>query len=151
MRRDKRGSVAIEFALFGSALVLLLMAATDLSLAIRARAEVGNAARAGAEYAAINCSSSCSSSGIATAVTSATPLAVTPTFNYFLWLRHRERHHDAELRNGVRGGGHDRHLCKCVGRIQLHPAFSNPMERISRTQFCQHECYRNHPDAVSSI
>jgi Flp pilus assembly protein TadG len=76
MWRDKRGSVAVEFALIGPALVLLVMAATDLSLAIRARAEVGSAARAGAQYAAIN---GYNSSAITIAVTSATSLAVTAT------------------------------------------------------------------------
>jgi Flp pilus assembly protein TadG len=76
MWRNKRGSIAIEFALIGPALALMLMAATDLALAIHARAEVGNAARAGAEYAAIN---GYNSSAITTAVTGATSLAVTAT------------------------------------------------------------------------
>ncbi|MGH6839499.1 MAG: TadE/TadG family type IV pilus assembly protein [Methylocella sp.] len=84
MGRDKRGSVAIEFALIGSALVLLLMAATDLSLAIRARAEVGNAARAGQEFAAINGWDAPSGANIQTAATSATSLpGVTATPSTF--------------------------------------------------------------------
>ncbi len=58
--------------------MFMLMAATDLSLAINARAQVGNAARADAEYAAANVVFN--SSGITTAVTSATSLAgVTAT------------------------------------------------------------------------
>ncbi|MGH6794892.1 MAG: TadE/TadG family type IV pilus assembly protein [Methylocella sp.] len=63
--------MAIEFALMGPVLVLMLMAATDMALAIHARAEVGNAARAGAQYAAIN---GFNSSGITSAVANATSL-----------------------------------------------------------------------------
>lgn len=81
MWRDKRGSIAVEFALVGTMLPFLFMAATDLALAIRARAEVGNAARAGAEYAAIN---GWNTPGILTAVTSATSLTnVTATATTF--------------------------------------------------------------------
>ncbi|MGH6845398.1 MAG: TadE/TadG family type IV pilus assembly protein [Methylocella sp.] len=83
MWQNKRGSIAVEFALIGPALVLLLMAATDLSMAIHARAEVGNAARAGAEYAETH---SFNSSSITNAVTSATSLSgvtATPTPSTF--------------------------------------------------------------------
>jgi len=75
---DERGSAAVEFALIASLLVFLLMLVSDVSLAITARMENGNAARAGAEYAAIN---GWNSSGIVAAATSATWLSptVTPT------------------------------------------------------------------------
>jgi Flp pilus assembly protein TadG len=76
MWHDKRGVAAVEFALTATMLTFVVMSATDLALAIRTRAEVANAARAGTEYAAIN---GYNSSGIATAVTSATPLSVTAT------------------------------------------------------------------------
>ncbi len=71
MWRDKRGTVAIEFALIGSALAFLLMAATDLALAIYANTEIGNAARAGAEYAARN-PASYTNAGISAAAKAAT-------------------------------------------------------------------------------
>lgn len=74
--RNERGVSAVEFALISSVLVFLLLAATDLALAIYTRAKIGNAARAGAEYAAIY---GWNSSGISTAVTSATSLNVTAT------------------------------------------------------------------------
>ncbi|MGH6812160.1 MAG: TadE/TadG family type IV pilus assembly protein [Methylocella sp.] len=83
MWRDKRGVAAVEFALMGSALVLLVMAATDLALAVHARAEVGNAARAGTDYAAAYAGANngaFNSAGITTAVTNATSLpGVTAT------------------------------------------------------------------------
>jgi Flp pilus assembly protein TadG len=80
MWRDRRGVAAVEFALSATMLTFVVMSATDLALAIRTRAEVANAARAGTEYAAIN---GYNSSGIANAVTSATPLSVTATSSSF--------------------------------------------------------------------
>lgn len=74
--RNEHGASAVEFALISSVLVFLLLAATDLALAIYTRAKIGNAARAGTEYAAIY---GWNSSGISTAVTSATSLNVTAT------------------------------------------------------------------------
>jgi Flp pilus assembly protein TadG len=83
MWQDQRATAAVEFALTATALMFLLMAATDLALAIRTQKEVGNAARAGTEYAAIKAGQGSSyssySSGIATAVTSATSLSATAT------------------------------------------------------------------------
>jgi Flp pilus assembly protein TadG len=69
MWQDQRAFAAVEFALTATALMFLLMAATDLALAIWSRADIGNAARAGTEYAAIN--PNASSSAIAGAATSA--------------------------------------------------------------------------------
>jgi Flp pilus assembly protein TadG len=80
MWQDQRAAAAVEIALTATALTFLLMAATDLALAIRARKEVDNAARAGTQYAAIN---GYNSSGIATAVKSATSLSVTATSTSF--------------------------------------------------------------------
>lgn len=53
--RNQRGVAAVEFGLVATVLALLLPAATDLALAIWANQQVGNAARAGSEYAAANC------------------------------------------------------------------------------------------------
>ncbi len=60
--------------------------ASDLALAIWANQQVGNAARAGTEYAAINCWNSSTSgisatcaTNVSTAATSATPRSVTAT------------------------------------------------------------------------
>lgn len=84
--RNQRGVAAVEFALVAAVLTVLLPAATDLALAIWANQQVGNAARAGAEYAAINCwdgttnavSSSCANN-VSTAATSAMSRSVTAT------------------------------------------------------------------------
>jgi Flp pilus assembly protein TadG len=71
IRRNQRGTAAVEFALVATVLTALLPAATDLALAIWANQQVGNAARAAAEYAATN-APSYNSSNISTAATSAT-------------------------------------------------------------------------------
>ncbi|MGA7386170.1 MAG: TadE/TadG family type IV pilus assembly protein [Methylocella sp.] len=76
---NQRGVAAVEFALVATLLSFLLPAATDLALALLANQQVGNAARAGSEYAAINCwdsttnavSTTCASN-VSTAATSAT-------------------------------------------------------------------------------
>ncbi len=77
--RNQRGIAAVEFGLVATVLALLLPAATDLALAIWANQQVGNAARAGSEYAAINCWDSSTNavattcaSNVSTAATSAT-------------------------------------------------------------------------------
>lgn len=72
--QNEQGVAAVEFALVLSVLVFLLLAATDLALAIYTQMKIGNAARAGTEYAAIH---GWNSTGITTAVTSATSLTVT--------------------------------------------------------------------------
>ena len=77
--RNQRGVAAVEFGLVATILALLLPAATDLALAIWANQQVGNAARAGSEYAARRCwdsktnavSTTCAT-GVSTAATSAT-------------------------------------------------------------------------------
>lgn len=66
--------MAIEFALVAPVVLFLFMAATDLAMAVRANMQLNNAARAGAEYAAMH---GWDSSAITSAVTSATPLSVT--------------------------------------------------------------------------
>jgi Flp pilus assembly pilin Flp len=53
--RNQRGVAAVEFGLVATVLAVLLPAATDLALAIWANQQVGNAARAGSEYAAEHC------------------------------------------------------------------------------------------------
>jgi Flp pilus assembly protein TadG len=76
--RNQRGTAAVEFALVATLLTPLLPAATDLALAIWANQQVGNAARAGVEYAAINTAvSGYNSSAISTAATSGTSTAAT--------------------------------------------------------------------------
>jgi Flp pilus assembly protein TadG len=71
--RNQRGTAAVEFALVSTLLIFLFTAATDIALAIWAGQQVGNAARAGSEYAAINTAANgYNSSAISTAATSAT-------------------------------------------------------------------------------
>lgn len=84
--RNQRGTAAVEFALVATVLTAMLPAATDLALAIWANQQVGNAARAGSEYAAINCWDSSTSAvsttcatNVSTAATSATSRSVTAT------------------------------------------------------------------------
>jgi len=74
--QNQRGVVAVEFALVATLLTALLPAATDLALAIWANQQVGNAARAGSEYAATN-APSYNSANISAAATSGTATAAT--------------------------------------------------------------------------
>jgi len=74
--RDQQGVSAVEFALVAPMLVLVLLVAADLGLSLSRNASVANAARTGAEFAAIH---GWNSSGITTAATSATNLTVTAT------------------------------------------------------------------------
>jgi Flp pilus assembly protein TadG len=84
--RNQRGVAAVEFGLVSTVLALLLPAATDLALAIWANQQVGNAARAGSEYAAAHCwngstsavDSTCATN-VTTAATSATSRSITAT------------------------------------------------------------------------
>lgn len=71
---DSHGALVVEFALMAPVLMFLVIAAMDLALAVRANMQLGNAARAGAEYAAIN---GYSSDAITSAVNSATALTVS--------------------------------------------------------------------------
>lgn len=73
-RKDIAGATAVEFGLLATMLLLTLIPVTDLSMAIRAKQQVSNAARVGAEYAAIN---GFNSSTISSAVTAATTRSVT--------------------------------------------------------------------------
>jgi Flp pilus assembly protein TadG len=75
---NEKGTAAIEFGLVGTMLSLLLLGVIDFGMGYWEKIQVGNAARAGAEYAIFN---GWNQSGIATAVTSATSLnsiAATP-------------------------------------------------------------------------
>jgi Flp pilus assembly protein TadG len=69
---DDKGTAAIEFGLVGSALTLLMLGLMDFGMGYWESIQVGNAARAGAQYAVVN---GWNQSGISTAVTSATSLA----------------------------------------------------------------------------
>jgi Flp pilus assembly protein TadG len=74
--RNQRGVAAVEFALVAAVLSFVLPAATDLALALWANQQVGNAARAGTEYAATQ-APSYNSSAISAAATSGTTTAAT--------------------------------------------------------------------------
>ena len=67
------GVSTIEFALIGSMLVTLTVGMLDFGMALWQQMEVGNAARAGAEYAAVH-GWGTDGSGIQTAATGATSL-----------------------------------------------------------------------------
>ena len=68
------GVGTIEFAVVASMLATLAIGLLDLSMGLSQQMEVGNAARAGAEYASLY---GYNSAAIQTAVTSATSLSVT--------------------------------------------------------------------------
>lgn len=72
--RDRRGNAAIEFALLATPLLLLLVGTVDYGLGIYRQMEVQNAAQAGAEYALKH---GFAATNISSAVTAATPLAVS--------------------------------------------------------------------------
>lgn len=69
---DCRGVAAIEFAIVGPMLVVMMVCTVDLGIGIFRKMQVQNAAQAGAMYAALH---GFSSSSITTAVTSATNLS----------------------------------------------------------------------------
>jgi Flp pilus assembly protein TadG len=78
LRIDEKGTAAIEFGLVGTMLSVLLLGLIDFGMGYWEQIQVGNAARAGGQYAIFN---GWSSAGITTAVTSATSLsaiAATP-------------------------------------------------------------------------
>lgn len=77
------GTAAVEFGIIGSFLALLLLGAVDFGVGYWQFIQVGNAARAGAEYAANN---GWNQSAITSAVTGATNLqsvTATPVPNEF--------------------------------------------------------------------
>jgi Flp pilus assembly protein TadG len=78
--RNERGLAAVEFAMMATVLLFLLMLATDIGLAIKTQMEVGNAARAGAQFAAINGFDSQNISVAATSATSLTPTVQASTY-----------------------------------------------------------------------
>jgi Flp pilus assembly protein TadG len=69
---DDKGTAAIEFGLVGTTLTLLMLGLMDFGMGFWEQIQVGNAARAGAQYAIFN---GWNQSGISTAITSATSLA----------------------------------------------------------------------------
>jgi Flp pilus assembly protein TadG len=69
---DENGTAAIEFGIVATFLSLLVLGMVDFGMGYWEKIQVGNAARAGAQYAIFN---GWNSSGISTAVTSATSLA----------------------------------------------------------------------------
>ncbi|MBV8594207.1 MAG: pilus assembly protein [Caulobacteraceae bacterium] len=71
---DRRGAAAVEFALLAPPLALMLFGMVDFGGAMYQSMEVAAAAHAGADYALHN---GWSSSGVQSAITSATPLSVT--------------------------------------------------------------------------
>jgi Flp pilus assembly protein TadG len=70
--RAQGGAAAIEFAILGAVLCLLVVAVSDLGLGFYSNMQVQNSAQAGAEYAAVH---GFSSSAISSAVTSATSIS----------------------------------------------------------------------------
>lgn len=75
--RDKAGASAVEFALILPIAVALLIGTIDLGRMTWTKMEVQAAARAGANYALVNASKGFDAAKTASAVTSATGLAVT--------------------------------------------------------------------------
>jgi Flp pilus assembly protein TadG len=74
---DKRGTAAIEFGMIAVFLCFLFLGTMDFGMGYWEQMQVGNAARAGSEYAA---NKGWDQSGITTAVTSATSLhSITAT------------------------------------------------------------------------
>jgi Flp pilus assembly protein TadG len=74
---DEKGTAAIEFGVIGAFLCLFLLGLVDFGMGYWQQMQVGNAARAGGEYAIIN---GWIQSGITTAVTGATGLgSITDT------------------------------------------------------------------------
>ncbi len=73
---DTGGISAVEFALVAPVIMFCFLAAADLGLSIYQNAQVGNAARAGAQYAAVN---GWDSGGISAAATAASKLSITVT------------------------------------------------------------------------
>jgi Flp pilus assembly protein TadG len=73
---DSRGISAVEFALVAPIVVLFMVGVLDGGLAIKTGMDVSNAARAGAEYAAIH---GWNDSGITSAAANATSTSVTTT------------------------------------------------------------------------
>ena len=71
--RDRRGIAALEFALVGGLLVVLLLAAFDIGLAVLQYAQLNSAVRAGGQYAL---SFPTDISGINAAVTNALPASL---------------------------------------------------------------------------
>lgn len=73
LRHDENGSSVLEFAIIVPILVLIIVGSIDYALSILAAVQVEEAARAGAQYLAIN---GASTSGVTAAVTGAIPKPV---------------------------------------------------------------------------
>lgn len=77
-----RGVAAIEFAVIGSALVLMTIGTADLGMGFFRNMQVQNAAQAGAQYAAENVAAyGFNATAISAAVTSATSATQTANFS----------------------------------------------------------------------
>ena len=72
LQRADEGVAAVEFAITAPLLILLLTGTVSFGLALRMKTEVGNAARAGAEYVALH---GYNQAGITAAAQNATPLS----------------------------------------------------------------------------
>ncbi len=72
------GAAAIEFAIMGAALCLLVVGIGDLGLGFYSYMEVQNSAQAGAEYAAVHGYNSSAISSAVTNATSTTGITATP-------------------------------------------------------------------------
>ena len=72
------GTAAVEFAIIGAVLVFLLLGAVDFGIGYWQFIQVGNAARAGAEYAANNGWNQSAISGAVTGATSLQSVTATP-------------------------------------------------------------------------
>jgi Flp pilus assembly protein TadG len=71
---NRSANAAVEFALVAPVLVYVMLSASDLALASWQKGQVGNAARAGAQYAAVN---GWNNTGVTAAAQSATSLTVS--------------------------------------------------------------------------
>jgi Flp pilus assembly protein TadG len=71
--QSPRGIATVEFALIVPLLLLLVAAAVDYSMLMRAAIAVGDAARAGAEFGSLNLTNSSNTSGMQSAALNAAP------------------------------------------------------------------------------
>ena len=81
--RAQGGAAAIEFAILGAVLCLLVVAVGDLGLGFYSNMQVQNSAQAGAEYAAVHGFSSSAISSAVTSATSVTGISATPAPQQF--------------------------------------------------------------------
>jgi Flp pilus assembly protein TadG len=82
LARCRDGSVAMEFAVVGGFMILMMVGIADYTLPLWRQQQIANAARAGATYAALKGWNSANITTAATSATQLTGLSVTPT-RYF--------------------------------------------------------------------